>query len=141
CRAGPAGRRPVDPPRVLPRLRSRDARRRRAGRGAGAGGGRRPRGPGPPHRQHAARAPAGRPVSGRRPGPGRPIAVRRTAVVTTDRSAGTTAPAARRVTVPEVRAAKGRAEPLTMLTAYDAPTARLLDEAGVEILLVGDSVG
>ncbi|HEY8370513.1 MAG TPA: 3-methyl-2-oxobutanoate hydroxymethyltransferase [Thermodesulfobacteriota bacterium] len=61
--------------------------------------------------------------------------------MTTDRSAGTTAPAARRVTVPEVRAAKGRAEPLAMLTAYDAPTARLLDEAGVEILLVGDSVG
>ncbi len=47
----------------------------------------------------------------------------------------------RRVSVPDVHAAKGRAEPLAMLTAYDAPTARLLDEAGVEILLVGDSVG
>ena len=30
---------------------------------------------------------------------------------------------------------------ITCLTAYDFPTARLLDEAGVEILLVGDSVG
>ncbi|HWP35545.1 MAG TPA: 3-methyl-2-oxobutanoate hydroxymethyltransferase [Thermodesulfobacteriota bacterium] len=47
----------------------------------------------------------------------------------------------RRVTVPDIRAAKGRPEPLAVLTAYDAPTARLLDEAGVDILLVGDSVG
>ncbi len=47
----------------------------------------------------------------------------------------------RRVTVPDVRAAKARPAPLAVLTAYDAPTARLLDDAGVEILLVGDSVG
>lgn len=31
--------------------------------------------------------------------------------------------------------------PLTMLTAYDFPTARILDESGVDMILVGDSVG
>jgi 3-methyl-2-oxobutanoate hydroxymethyltransferase len=38
-----------------------------------------------------------------------------------------------------VRREKGRG--ITAITAYDYPTARLLDESGVEILLVGDSVG
>lgn len=44
------------------------------------------------------------------------------------------------LTAPELRARKGTGEPLVMVTAYDAPTARIADEAGVDIILVGDSV-
>lgn len=47
--------------------------------------------------------------------------------------------ATRRLGVPDIRARKG-AEPLVCLTAYDAPTARLLDPH-CDVLLVGDSVG
>ena len=43
------------------------------------------------------------------------------------------------VTVPVVRASKGQT-PLVMVTAYDAPTARIADDAGVDLILVGDSV-
>ena len=43
------------------------------------------------------------------------------------------------VTVPAVRARKG-GEPLVMVTAYDAPGARIVDEAGVDMILVGDSL-
>lgn len=43
------------------------------------------------------------------------------------------------VTVPWVKAQKSK-EQLTMLTAYDYPTATFLDEAGIDMLLVGDSV-
>ncbi len=43
------------------------------------------------------------------------------------------------VTVPDVRARKGGV-PLVMVTAYDAPGARIADEAGVDIILVGDSL-
>jgi len=48
----------------------------------------------------------------------------------------------RAVTVPDVRAAKagGGQAPLVMVTAYDAPSARLADRAGVDIILVGDSL-
>ncbi len=49
--------------------------------------------------------------------------------------------AVRPMTVPEFRAAKGRGTPLAVLTAYDWTMARLLDAAGVDALLVGDSLG
>ena len=49
---------------------------------------------------------------------------------------------AKKVTAPAVRARKVRngAEPLVMLTAYDAPGARMVDAAGADLILVGDSV-
>ncbi len=45
------------------------------------------------------------------------------------------------VTVPSLRRMKAQGEKITMLTAYDATFARLLDRAGVDIILVGDSLG
>jgi 3-methyl-2-oxobutanoate hydroxymethyltransferase len=47
--------------------------------------------------------------------------------------------AARRVTVRDIAAAKRRGERWPMLTAYDALTAGVFDEAGIPVLLVGDS--
>jgi 3-methyl-2-oxobutanoate hydroxymethyltransferase len=53
-----------------------------------------------------------------------------------------------KITVPDLLQRKyqaagsvSKSQKITCLTAYDYPTARLLDEAGVEVLLVGDSVG
>jgi 3-methyl-2-oxobutanoate hydroxymethyltransferase len=46
-----------------------------------------------------------------------------------------------KVYLPAIRAAKEKGEKLICLTAYDYPTARVLDEAGVDIILVGDSIG
>jgi len=63
-------------------------------------------------------------------------------------SARTTAPeplyggrAQRRITVRDIAAAKARGEKWPMLTAYDALTARVFDDAGIPVLLVGDSAG
>jgi 3-methyl-2-oxobutanoate hydroxymethyltransferase len=45
-----------------------------------------------------------------------------------------------RITVPAFRAMKQAGKKISVLTAYDYPTARLLDEAGIEGILVGDSM-
>jgi len=47
----------------------------------------------------------------------------------------------KKITVPLLQQMKADGEKITMVTSYDYPTSRLLDEAGVEIMLVGDSVG
>ena len=47
----------------------------------------------------------------------------------------------RRVTIQTLRQMKERGERIAMLTAYDATFARLLDESGADVLLVGDSLG
>jgi 3-methyl-2-oxobutanoate hydroxymethyltransferase len=47
----------------------------------------------------------------------------------------------RRVTIHSLRQMKEKGERIAMLTAYDATFARLLDEAGADVLLVGDSMG
>jgi 3-methyl-2-oxobutanoate hydroxymethyltransferase len=49
-------------------------------------------------------------------------------------------PSAKAITVPEFRAAKGRGK-LAVVTGYDYTSARLIDEAGVDAILVGDSLG
>ena len=45
------------------------------------------------------------------------------------------------VTLPGLKVAAAEGERLTMLTCYDASFAHVLDAAGVEILLIGDSLG
>lgn len=47
----------------------------------------------------------------------------------------------KKLTVADIRAMKAKGEKITMLTAYDASFARLLEQAGIDMLLVGDSLG
>lgn len=49
--------------------------------------------------------------------------------------------ARKKVTTLALRQKKERGEPITMLTAYDYPTALALDQAGIDAILVGDSLG
>jgi 3-methyl-2-oxobutanoate hydroxymethyltransferase len=46
-----------------------------------------------------------------------------------------------KVTIHDLLEMKARDEPITMLTAYDYPTALLVDQSGIEMILVGDSLG
>ena len=50
-------------------------------------------------------------------------------------------PKSTRITINDIRALKRRGEPIVMLTAYDFPSARLVDQAGADIILVGDTLG
>ncbi|MEY4578684.1 MAG: hypothetical protein RL701_3387, partial [Pseudomonadota bacterium] len=54
---------------------------------------------------------------------------------------GTSASTSTRVTVPHLRAMAARGQRIVMVTAYDATFARMLDDGGADILLVGDSLG
>jgi 3-methyl-2-oxobutanoate hydroxymethyltransferase len=53
----------------------------------------------------------------------------------------TTSDAVRRLTVADIGRMHTDGQRIPMLTAYDYPTARILDDAGIPLLLVGDSVG
>ncbi|MDQ0337625.1 3-methyl-2-oxobutanoate hydroxymethyltransferase [Caldalkalibacillus uzonensis] len=46
-----------------------------------------------------------------------------------------------KTTTATLRQMKGEERPITMITAYDYPTAKLVDEAGIDVILVGDSLG
>jgi len=86
------------------------------------------------------------PYIGRRRGPDRnsPAATRRlmysNAIAPAQATGGSRS---RKVTAPELRGRKARlgASAVTMVTAYDFTMARLVDEAGVDVVLVGDSLG
>ncbi len=47
----------------------------------------------------------------------------------------------KKLTIPEVVAMKGDRKKITMMTAYDVAFARLVDSAGIDVILVGDSLG
>ncbi|HEX9758271.1 MAG TPA: 3-methyl-2-oxobutanoate hydroxymethyltransferase [Nitrospiria bacterium] len=46
-----------------------------------------------------------------------------------------------KITIPELAARKKAGEKISMLTAYDFPFAQMVDEAGIDVILVGDSLG
>jgi len=61
--------------------------------------------------------------------------------MTNEPTVGATRAPRAKLTAPAIVEMKRRSEIVSVVTAYDFPTARLADEAGVEILLVGDSLG
>jgi 3-methyl-2-oxobutanoate hydroxymethyltransferase len=63
------------------------------------------------------------------------------APISTPTNAGPIVPQRKKVTTTAVRQKKAHGEPITMLTAYDYPTALAEDQAGIDCILVGDSLG
>jgi 3-methyl-2-oxobutanoate hydroxymethyltransferase len=61
--------------------------------------------------------------------------------MTSDAAYGGTPPPQRKLTIPEIVAMKRDAKKITMMTAYDVAFARLVDAAGIDVILVGDSLG
>jgi len=47
----------------------------------------------------------------------------------------------KKLTIPDILARKASGPPISVLTAYDYPLARMVDQAGIDIILVGDSLG
>ena len=47
----------------------------------------------------------------------------------------------KKMTTAELQERKKQSQPISMITAYDYPSAKLVDEAGIDIILVGDSLG
>jgi 3-methyl-2-oxobutanoate hydroxymethyltransferase len=60
-------------------------------------------------------------------------------VSTRPRTPGPNTPAPGKLPITELAELKARRQPIVMVTAYDAPSGRLADEAGVDMILVGDS--
>jgi 3-methyl-2-oxobutanoate hydroxymethyltransferase len=58
-----------------------------------------------------------------------------------DQYGGAAAQPAKKITVPDLVAMKRDAKRITMMTAYDAAFARLVEAAGIDVILVGDSLG
>jgi 3-methyl-2-oxobutanoate hydroxymethyltransferase len=46
-----------------------------------------------------------------------------------------------KITIPDLYKKKAEGKKITMLTAYDYPTAQIVDQAGIDVILVGDSLG